>query len=102
MNGEEEDGLMEDLAKTQDWEHAASVAMDGCYVALWNARRNLKFTCSQVKTLEIRLKKAQEKVAKCGMLVTKCKGRLRDIVLVWTIEHNIRHAKFDAADTLIQ
>ena len=48
------------------------------------------------------MKKAQEKVAKCGMLVTECKGRLRDVVLVWTIEHDIRHAKFDAVDMLIR
>ena len=48
------------------------------------------------------MKKAQEKLAKCGMLVTKCKGQLRDVVLVQTIEHNIRHAKFGAADTLIR
>ena len=42
MNVEEKDGLVEDLTKTQDWEHNASVAMDGCYVAVWKARRNRK------------------------------------------------------------
>ena len=89
MNMEEEDGLVDDLARTQNWEHDASVAMDGCYVALWKARRNCNFTCSQVKALEIRLKKAQEKVAKCIGLVAKCKGQLRDVGLVCKIEHNI-------------
>ena len=87
MNVEEEDDFIKDLTKTQEWEHSASVAMDGRYVALWNAKKSCKFTCSQVKTLEIHLKKSQEKVAKCGMLVTECKGRLRDVGLVCTIEH---------------
>ena len=54
LNVEEEDDLIEDLAKTQDWEHAASVAMDGRYVALWNARKSRNFTGSQIETLEIR------------------------------------------------
>ena len=99
---EEENGLVEDVAKTQDWEHAASVAIDGCYIAVWNARRNCKFTRSQVKTLEVLLKKAQEKIAKCGGLIAECKGQLRDVGLVQIIEYNIWHSKFAAADTLIR
>ena len=82
MNVEEEDGLVDDLARTQDWEHDASVAMDGCYVALWKSRRNRKFTRIQVRALEIRLKKAREKVANCIGLVANCKGQLRDVGLV--------------------
>ena len=76
--------------------------MDDRYITLWNARKSHRFTSSQVKAMAIRLKKAQEQVAKCGMLVTECKGRIHDVGLVRTIEHNIRHAKFSAADTLIR
>ena len=55
LNVEEEDDFIKDLAKTQDWEHSASVAMDDRYVALWNARKSCEFTCSQVKTLVLGL-----------------------------------------------
>ena len=85
-NVEEEDGL----------------AMDGYYIALWKARRNCNFTHSQVRALEIRLKKAQKKVSKCIRLVAECKGQLRNVGLVCKIEHNIRHTKLAAADSLIR
>lgn len=46
------------------------------------------------------LTKAQEKVAKCASLVANCKELVHDVDLVHTIEHNIRHSKFAAADEL--
>ena len=42
-----------------------------------------------MKAMAICLKKAQEKEAECGMLVTECKGRIHDVGLVCTIEHNL-------------
>ena len=39
---------------------------------------------------------------KCIGLVAKCRGQLHDIGLVCKIEHNIWHAKFAAADSLIR
>ena len=50
----------------------------------------------------MRLKKAQEKVAKCIGIVAECKGQLYDVGLVCKIEHNIQHAKCAAADSLIR
>ena len=76
--------------------------MDGCYVALWKARRNRNCTRSQVRAMEIRLKQSEEKVAKCIGLVAECKGQLRNVGFVRKIEHNIWHAKFAAADSLIR
>ena len=48
----------------------------------------------------IRLRKAQEELAKCIMVVADYKARIHDVGLVCDIEHIIPHAKFTAADTL--
>ena len=84
----------------QGWEHRASVRMDDSYVALVNAKRSRNFTSNQMKSMSIRLRKAQEELAKCIMVVADCKACINDVGLVRNIEHNIRHAKFTAADTL--
>ena len=71
---EEVDHLVEDLARTQDWDYDGIVAMDECYVAVWKAERNCNLTCGQVRAAEKRLKKSQEKVARCIRMVANCNG----------------------------
>ena len=96
----EEKFFVKDLANVHVWEHAVSVLMDDSYVALVNAKQSHNFTSSQMKSMLVRLRKAQEQVAKCIMVVAESKARIHDVGLVCNIEHNFRHAKFTAADTL--
>ena len=95
-----EKNLVKDLSKAHVWEHATSVLMDDSYVAVVNVKRSRNFTSNQMKSMSIRLRKAQEQVAKCIMVVAECKARIHDVGLVCNIEHNFRHAKFTAVDTL--
>ena len=73
--------------------------MDESYVALVNAKRSRNFTSDQLKSMLVQLGNAQEELAKCMMVVVDCKAHIDDVGLVCDIEHNIRHAKFAAADT---
>ena len=50
--------------------------------------------------MSIRLRKAQEELAKCMMMVADRKSRIDNVGFVRDIEHKIRHAKVTAADTL--
>ena len=100
MNVVEEKKLVKDWERAQVWEHTASVLMDDSYVALVNAKRSRNFTSNQMKSMSIWLRKAQEELAKCIMVVADCKARIHDVGIVLDIEYNIRHEKFTAADTL--
>ena len=53
-----------------------------------------------MKPMSIRLRKAQEELANCIIVVADRKARIHDVGFVCDLEHNIRHAKFTAADTL--
>ena len=71
-----------------------------CYVDLWKERRNRDRTPRQIAAKEELLKNAQLDVAKFTKMVVDCRTRIRNVDVVRTTEHNIRHANFAAADTL--
>ena len=89
MNVVEEEKLVKDWERAQVWEDTASVHMDDLYVALVNAKRSRNFTRNQMKSMSIRLRKAQEELAKCIIVVADCKAHIHDVGLVRDIEHNI-------------
>ena len=82
MNVVEEKNLVKDLAKAYVWEHAASVPMNDLYVELVNAKRSRNFTSNQTKSMSIRLRKAQEELAKCIIVVADCKAHIHNVGLV--------------------
>ena len=85
LNVVEEKNLVKDLAKAHVGEHATSVLMDDSYIAVVNAKRSHNFTSNQMKSMSVRLRKAQEEVAKCIMVVADCKARIHNIGLVCNI-----------------
>ena len=99
LNVVEEEELVKGWERSQVWEHTASVHLDEAHVAFVNAKRSRNFTIGQLKSLLVQLGNAQEELAKRMMVVVDCKARIEDVGLVRDIEHNIRHAKFAAADT---
>ena len=99
-NLEEELLLVEDLEKSLEWEENANDVMDGCYVDLLKERRIYDCTPRWIAAKEKLLKNAQLDVAKFAKMVADCETRIRDVDIVRTTEHKIRHAKFAAADAL--
>ena len=96
----EEEELVEGWKRAQVFEYTASVHLNEAYDALVDAKKSRNFTISHWKSLSARFGDAQDELAKYKMVVGDRKSNIDDVELVRDIEHNIRHAKFDAADTL--
>ena len=98
LNLLEEEKLVEGWKKAQEMEHTACLDLNEAYDALVDAKKSQSLTISHWKLLSDQFGDAQDEFAKFKMVVGDRKSNIDDVELVRGIEHNIRHAKFDAAD----
>ena len=100
LNVLEEEKLVKGWKRAQEMEHAACVDLNAAHDTLVDAKKSLNFTIGHWKSLSAQFGDAQDEFAKFMMVVGDRKSHIEDVELVRDIEHNIRHAKFDAVDIL--
>ena len=100
LNVSEEKKLVEGWKDAQKLEYDAIVDLNGVYDAMVVAKEDPGLTINRWKSLSDQFMFAQGEFAKYKMVVSDRKSHIDDVEYVREVEHNIRHAKFDAADTL--
>ena len=96
----EEKKLAKGWKDAQTLEYNSIVDLNGVYDAMVVAKADPGLTINRWKSLLDQFMFAQGEFAKYKMVVSDQKSNIDDVEFVREVEHNIRHAKFDAADTL--